>query len=327
MRKLSSPAVGFLLLAILGVASAGCGQIGMLKGKMAFKDANILYQGQDYRAAAARYEDVLNQCRGSNPDCTYPDLTPAYFFLANSYDNLYRPVKRGEAANDELLTKAIANYKKSAELEQTRADIKRLALDYLVNAYGPDKLNDPSQAEPILLSMIEMDPNETSSYFGLANIYEQSGDYERAEQMLSKAREVRPNDSGVYMQLAGFYNRQGDFAKTMESLHTRAEHEPTNPEAFYTIGTYYYEKAFRDFTIPQAEKAKYVQSGLQAIDKAVALKADYFEAIVYKGLLLRVQATIEKNPAEQQKLLKDANALRDRAQAIRDKQRAGNASD
>src|SRR5262245_14630157 len=189
------------LCATVGIAVSGCSQIGMLKGKMAFQDANKLYQGQDYRAAAAKYEETINECRGSDPDCTDPRLTPAYFFLGNSYDQQYRAVKKGDAANDALLTKAIENYKKASTIEGD-PKIKRLALDYLVSSYGPDKLNDPAQAEPILLSMIEMDPKETSSYFGLANIYEQSGDYERAEQMLQKAREMRPSDSAVYMQLA-----------------------------------------------------------------------------------------------------------------------------
>jgi len=204
MGKSWSRVMGFGLLAVMAVAASGCGQIGMLQAKMAFKAANQLYQNQDYRAAAAKYEEVL---------ANDPSLTYAYFFLGNSYDQQYRSVKKGDAANDALLTKAIENYKKSSEIEKD-PKIKRLALDYLVSAYGPDKLNDPAQAEPILLNMIKMDPKETSSYFGLANIYEQSGDYERAEQMLTDARDARPNDPAVYMQLAGSYTGQGEFSKT-----------------------------------------------------------------------------------------------------------------
>ena len=66
----------------------------------------------------------------------------AYFFLANSADNMYRPARRGEAENDALLTVAVQNYQKAAE---TSVDpkIKKLALDYLVASYNnPDKLND-----------------------------------------------------------------------------------------------------------------------------------------------------------------------------------------
>lgn len=323
MRKFPSRAVPLALAAALGVVVSGCARVESLKAMIAFKEANKLYTAQDYRAAAAKYEEVV-----ANPEAIEADprLASAYFFLGNSYDNLYRPTRRGEAANDELLQKAIKNYQIAAEKEQDPR-IKRLALEYLVNAYGPDKLNDPSQAEPILLRMIEMDPKEPSTYFGLANIYEQSGDYERAEQMLLKAREMRPNDPSVYMQLAGFYNRQGEFDKTMEALHARAKQEPNNPEAYYTIATYYWEKAYRDFTIPQADKIRFVKEGLTAIDKAIELKPDYFEALTYKNLLLRVQANLEKDPKVQQALLREADEYRDRAQEIRNKQRAGSSSE
>ena len=86
----------------------------------------------------------------------------------------------------------------------------------------------------------------------------------------------------------------------MEALHARAEREPNNPEAFYTIATYYWEKAYRDFTTSEADKMKFVAAGIEAIDKAIKLKSDYFEALTYKNLLLRVQANLEKNPARQQ---------------------------
>jgi tetratricopeptide (TPR) repeat protein len=309
--------MGFGLLALVAVAASGCGYIGMLKAKMAFKDANQLYTNQDYRAAAAKYEEVL---------ANDPNLTYAYFFLGNSYDQQYRSVKRGDPANDAMLTKAIENYKKSAEVEQN-PQIKQRALEYLVSAYGPDKLNDPAQAEPILLNMIKMDPKETSSYFGLANIYEQSGDYERAEKMLTDARNAKPNDPAVYMQLAGFYNRQGEFNKTMDALYARAKQEPTNPEAHYTIATYFWEKAYRDFTTPEADKVKFVKQGLESVDEAIRLNPKYFEALTYKNLLLRVQANLEKNPAKQQELLKQANEWRDKAQAVRTAAKAAGAGE
>ena len=317
MRKFSSQAAVYAWIALLGIAVAGCGQLNALKAKMAFKDANNFYQTQDYRNAATKYEEVI----AYNPDLTY-----AYFFLGNSYDNLYRSARRGEAQNDAYLTKAIQNYKKSAEVEKD-PKIKKLALEYLVAAYGPDKLNDPAQAEPVVQRLIQLDPSDPANYFALAKIYQDNGEYEKAEEQYLKAREVKPNDPAVYMQLAGFYNSQGQFDKTMEALHARAEKEPNNPEAYYTIATYYWEKAYRDFTTPEPEKIKYVQEGLQAVDKAIQLKPDYFEALTYKNLLLRVQANLEKNPQKQQALLKEADQYRDKAQEIRSKQRAGGASE
>lgn len=313
MRKFSSQAAVYALIAVLGIAAAGCGQINALKAKMAFKDANTAYQQQDYRTAATKYEEVIQY----NPDLTY-----AYFFLGNSYDNMYRSARKGEAANDALLTKAIANYKKSAEVEKD-PKIKKLALEYLVAAYGPDKLNDPSQAEPVVQQLIQLDPTDPGNYFALAKIYSDNGEYDKAEEQYLKAREVKPDDPAVYMQLAGFYNSQGQFDKTMEALNARAQKEPNNPEAYYTIATYYWDKAYHDFTTSPPDKIKYVQAGLDAVDKAIQLKPDYFEALTYKNLLLRVQANLEKDPKKQQQLLKEADQYRDKAQSIRDKQRTG----
>ena len=49
---------------------------------------------------------------------------------------------------------------------------------------------------------------------------------------------------------------------------------------------------------------QYVLSGIEAVDKAIAIKRDYMEAIAYKNLLLRLQANLEKDPARQQALLR-----------------------
>ena len=316
MRKFSTAAVGALVVS-LGVALAGCGQIRALQAKIAFKAANGLYQAQNYRGAKEKYEEAL---------ALDPNLTDGYFFLANSADNLYNAARRGEPANDAFLTTAVTNYKKAAD-SATQPNIRKLALEYLVAAYNsPEKVNDPGQAEPLVLKMIEMDPKDTANYFALSKIYEDIGNYEQAEQMLVKAREMQPDDPNVYMQIAGYYNRQGEFDKTIAALRERAAKEPTNPEAFYTISTYYWDKAYRDFRLSDADKKKFVQSGVESVDKAISLRQDYDEALVYKNLLLRLQANLEKDAAKQQALLKEADKLRDRAQELR-KQKAAGAGD
>jgi len=301
------------LVAGLGVAAAGCSQVNMLKARMALKDAHTAYQQQDYCGAIGKYEEAIAA------DATQ---TEAYFYLGNSYDNLYRPTRRGEATNDALINNAVANYKKAVELEQ-RPELRKLALQYLANAYGADKLNDPAQSEPVVQQLIEMDQSDPVNYFALARIYEDSGEYERAEETLVKARDARPTEPTVYTTLAAFYNRQGNFDGAIQALQARAERQPNNPEAFYTIATYYWEKAYRDFSLSDPEKIKHVQSGLTAIDKAISLNNQYMEALVYKNLLLRVQANLERNPARQQALLREAEQLSNRAEEIRKANAAG----
>jgi tetratricopeptide (TPR) repeat protein len=313
MRKFSSQAVVLAIISGLGVSAAGCGQIAMVQAKMALKDGHTAYQQQNYRGAVEAYEKAI---------LADPTQTAAYFYLGNSYDNQFRPTRRGEEANDRLLTSAVENYKKASELEQD-PQLKRLALQYLANAFGSDKLNDPAQSEPVVQQLIQMDPTEPVNYFALSRIYEDSGDYENAEATLVKAREAKPADPAVYTTIAAYYNRQGEFEKSMEALTARAEREPNNPEAFYTLATYNWEKAYRDFNLNDAQKMQFVQAGLQAIDKAIGLNDQYMEALVYKNLLLRVEANLEKNPAKQQALLKEATDLSNQAEEIRKKNAAG----
>ena len=320
MRSLSGASLA--IVAMLALGAVGCAKVGELRSMKAFKSANQAYQQQDYKKASQLYEEAV---------ASAPDSRPAhqsYFFLGNSYDNLYKPSKKGEGANDELLQKAVDNYQKAAEKLSTSQfpddrKLGKLSLEYLVAAYGPDKLNDPAKAEPVVQKMIQMEPGEPTNYFQLAKIYEDAGAYDEAEKVYMQAKQAKPNDPAVYMQLAGYYNRQGQFDKTIAALEERAAKEPTNPEAFYTISTYYWDKAYRDFKLRENEKKDFVQKGIEAVDHSLQIKPDYMEALVYKNLLLRLQANMEKDPSKQQALIKQADQLRDKAQELRKQKAAG----
>ena len=320
--RIRSAGAYLALVAGMSMALAGCGQLNQVRAMKAFKDGNKLYASNDFRGATVKYEEAvqadpageLNSC-GTSPGCVY-------FYLANSYDNLYRPARKGEPNNDALLTKAVEHYKLASE-KIGDPMMKTRSLEYLVAAYGPDKLNDPTMAEPIIKEMIRLTPTEPTNYFMLARLYQDSGEYEMAEQTLLQAKESKPNDPAVYLQLANFYNAQGDFPKTIEYLNERIKIEPNNPEAHYTVATYYWDKANRDFRLADKEKYQFVQDGLGAVDKAIAIKSDYMEAIAYKNLLLRLQANLEKDPKKQQELLKEADRLRDQATELRKQKTAG----
>ena len=313
MNKRSSAAYLTLLIG-LSVTLAGCGYLNEVRAMKAFKDGNKAYTSSDWRAAVQKYEEAkeLN-----------PENGAIYFYLGNSYDNLYRPARKGEPANDELLTKAVENYKIASErLTEETVPKRSLALEFLVAAYGPDKLADPTQAEPVVQRMIELAPNEPTNYFQLAKIYEDSGEYQLAEETYLKGRDARPNDPTVYGTVAAYYNRQGDFDKLVENLKKRIELEPQNPEAHYTLATYQWDKANRDFRLSDSQKMQIIQDGLQAVNKALEIKPDYVEAMTYKGLLLRTQALVEKDPKKQQELIREGTALGDKANEMR-KARAG----
>jgi hypothetical protein len=122
------------------------------------------------------------------------------------------------------------------------------------------------------------------------------------------------------MTLAGYYNRQGQFDKTIEALEARAKVEPNNPEAFQTIAAYYWDETRGDSSLTDAKKRDYIEKGVEAADKALSIKGDFVEAMTFKGLLLRQQALVEKDPAKQQELLKEGTAIGDKANELRKSQ-------
>jgi tetratricopeptide (TPR) repeat protein len=304
-----SSAAYLALFVGLSVTLAGCGYLNSVRAMKAFKDGNKLYAASDWKAAASKYEEA------SRLD---PNNAAIYFYLGNSYDNMYRPARKGEAANDALMQKAVDNYKLASEkLSEETVPKRSLALEFLVAAYGPDKLADPTQAEPVVQRMIQLAPNEPTNYFQLAKIYEDSGEYQLAEETYLKGRDAKPNDPTVYLTVAGYYNRQGNYDKLIENIRKNIELEPQNPEAHYRLATYSWDKASRDFRLSDKDKIQIIADGLASVNKALEIKPDYIEAMTYKGLLLRTQALVEKDPKKQQDLIKEGTALSEKANAMR----------
>jgi len=311
------------LVVLLGVtfAAAGCGRysIANLKAKKSFNEANGLYSRGEFKAAAAKYEEVVADPGVVERD---PNMGAAYFYLGNSYDNLYKPARKGEAENDAYMQKAVENYMKAAEKAGDPL-IRKRAIEYLVAAYAPEKMNTPEKSEPLVRRMIEMDPNDPSNYHVLGKVYEDAANLEQAEIAYRKAIELNPSSPESYQILAGFYNRHGEFEKTLSAMAERAKIDSNNPEAFHQMSVWYWEKVDKDYTLPRAKKIEYLKAGLDAEEKALSLNPDYLEAVVYKGLLLRQQALLETNRATQAALIREADALQQKAMALQKKKASG----
>src|SRR5215831_7971186 len=114
IRFRAASAATMALVLGFSMAAAGCGKysVGTLKAIKAFKDGNLAYAQKDWKKAISEYEEVVQ-----HPDSfdKYPQLATAYFFLGNSYDQLYKPAKQGDATNDGYIQKAIENYRKGAD--------------------------------------------------------------------------------------------------------------------------------------------------------------------------------------------------------------------
>ena len=310
-----------VVVLVLAVAGAACGRysISNIRSLKAFQDANKFYMKTDYPAAIEGYKDAIR---------LNPDLGFAYFFLGNSYDQMYKPTKKGDPTNDGYLVEATKQYeiaiaKLAGATNPKEVECRKRAFEYLINAYGADKLNDFSKAEPIARQLIESDQSDPSNHQLLGKLYEDLGRYEEAEAEYRKAVDLRPNEGLAYMVLAGYYHRRGENQKMMAAWHDRAKVEPNNPEAFHTIASYYWDWVFKDKRLPRADALSNVMKGLAAENEALKLNPDYFEAASYKNLLLRQQALYERDPAKRKELTDEADIWYKRAIEIQKKQNTG----
>ena len=303
---------------LVGVSVTACGQFAGLKAKKHLKDAHGLYQQQDYRKAAAEYEEAIK---------ADPELSQAYFYLGNSYDNLYKAARKGESVNDSYLDEAVKNYERSVEklansTEPQEVELRKRSLQYLAAVYASDKKNEPEKAEPVVKRLIDMDPKDTSNYLGLAKIYEDAGQFDKAEEQMKLAEAAAPNSVDVILQLERVLQparrvRQGDHCLP-QGDRARAD----QPAAFHQ-----HRPALRREDPQGLHGHETAEAGIHQAghggrrSSAIEIRPDYFEALTYKNLLLRQQALVE--PARSKELIAEADKILKRAIEVRDRQQKG----
>jgi tetratricopeptide (TPR) repeat protein len=300
-------------LVLPALAAGGCGQI---RAKVAYKDGTKHYKLENFKRAIDEYEKAVQ---------LDPNMPEAHFYLANSHQALYRPGK-DTPENREHLDKAIEHYKKSLEVNQGTDDahkmLRRNALGFLSAIYGDDPYKNFDLAHQYGQDLVREDPKEVKSHFVLAGLYEKFNKVDQAEQIYKQIADEYPQDAKACGALAGFYNKplwegRSKFDEAVQILEKCAALNPNDETGYYKIATFYWDKAFRDPMLGTEQKEQYADKGVEAIDKALKIKPDYIEGLVYKNLLLRVKASVATNPRLAQQYLDQANLLRDQATELR----------
>jgi protein TonB len=186
---------------------------------------------------------------------------------------------------------------------------------------SPPRDRRPGEAGPAttrereLKQLIESGSAKPEQYFELARLQETRGATAEAETTLVAATRT-PVSRYAQTMLAAFYNRTGRFDKTIATLETLAAAEPSTPQIYQILATFYWEKASKDPSLSDAQKRAYIDSGIEASDRALAVQDNYVDAIVYKSILVRHKANLETDPTSRQTLLAQADALRNRAMEL-----------
>jgi tetratricopeptide (TPR) repeat protein len=326
-----------VLVALLALLSGvGCHTV---QAKAAFKDGNRSYKEENWRRAIEQYEKALAHD---------PDMAEAHFYLASSQQSLYRPGKE-DAENRGRLDQAVEHYTKSIEVNKNNSPnlqkVRLNALGALTAIYSEPPLQDFQKALSYAQDLVKDHPEDTKNLYAIANLYEKFGKVDDAEKTYKRITELHAEDAKACSALAGFYNkplwdeagavydektakggRRSKFDIAIETLQRCATLDPKDASGYFKVATFFWDKAYRDPSVTEAQKAAYAEKGMEAAEKAVEIKPDYWEAIIYKGLLYRVKAQIAKNPKERAEFLEQAASLQKRAMDLKKSQQAENAA-
>jgi tetratricopeptide (TPR) repeat protein len=294
-----------LVVALAAPFAVGCARV---QAKAAYQDGNKLYREENYKRAVEKYQAAVQHD---------PNMIEAYFYLASSHQALHRPAKEG-AENKQHLDDAIANYKKVLELSGSNPEVaktvKANAQGALIGIYSEDPHRNFDTAIGYAKQLVQDNPNDVKNLYAIANLYEKFSHVDEAEAAYKKAAELNPNDPKACSALGAFYNKpqwdgKARFDDAVTTLERCAGLAPNDPGGWQKVSAFYWDKAYRDPLLDDKKKEEYADKGLEAVNKALAIKADYFEAVIYKGLLYRVKATVARNPAERMRYLNEAQDL------------------
>ena len=182
----------------------------------------------------------------------------------------------------------------------------------------PTEAGPETAMERELKRSIQAEPTRMVTYLQLAKLQEDRKAIGEAEATLVGLRRALPNDKDAVMVLASLYNRTGQFEKTIETLEGLVAMDPSNPQAYQLIATFYGEKAFKDTGLSAADRVSYIRAGVTAAERALERNPNYVESLIYKAMLLRMQANLETDGSTRQSLNAEAYTLATRAQELKE---------
>jgi tetratricopeptide (TPR) repeat protein len=208
---------------------------------------------------------------------------------------------------------ALASYQEALRRDPSETKLnKHIGISYMgmyqPGSKHPKDLEFAQKAIDHLKAYIEAYPEDKKALEYLISMYLNTERYDDAISFYQNEVLKRdPKDSKAMQSLAMLYFKKGDFDNGVAWLKKRLEVEGNNPEVYYLIGVQAWDRSYNFPDLDPLLRAKIVEEGLQALNKALELKPGYFEAVSYINLLYREKAKMELDPVKKQEYTDTAN--------------------
>jgi tetratricopeptide (TPR) repeat protein len=196
---------------------------------------------------------------------------------------------------------AVENFKRAVVLDPTFVSARQYLavaymLQYIPGADSPENNKMADAAREQFMKVLDQDPKNTTSMSYLASLYLNQKKWAEARQWNEKLVAVDPNNADAYYSL-GFITWSEWFPE-YGTARANLGMRPDDPGPI------------KDKKVREELKAKYmpmIQSGLQALDKALQINPEYDDAMAYENLLIREAADLTDSKDEYEKQIKIAD--------------------
>lgn len=254
--------------------------------------------------------------------CLLAALAVSAFSLACAKVEARMKIRDANVAyQQEQYRAALENYLDARTTDPSFDELDRMIGYSYIGLYNPEDTSPENQryadlAITELQRYLRKRPSDSAAREAMVNLMLNADRTTQAIDYFKKYLQENPADLPTVRSIATLYAKQGDFDESLNWYEKITLLDARNPEAHYTFGVVVYEKVAKNPPADMEARIQYIERGKAALEKAMSLREDYFEAIVYLNLLYREHAKLAEDPEQQQELLAQADEHRNQAIAI-----------
>ncbi|MGH9368910.1 MAG: tetratricopeptide repeat protein [Thermoanaerobaculia bacterium] len=220
---------------------------------------------------------------------------------------------------------ALASYVEAQRLDPGEVKLKKNIGVAYMGMYQPGSkhvkdLEYAGKAIENLKIYVSKYPQDKKAMEFLVSLYLATDRYDEAIVFYEQMLKSNPADTKAMGSIASMYFKKGDFDKGMEWQKKVAAAESDKPDAYIMIGVQAWDRSYHYPDLDPATRGHMVDEGMSALQKALEIKPDSFEAITYINLLWREKAKMETDPLKAQEYTDNANKYLAQALELRKKQ-------
>ena len=226
---------------------------------------------------------------------------------------------------DELYKEAMAQFQKALTLDPGLTFVNR-SLGFAAMALfrpgtsTPENMKYADVAIDAFQKYLKAYPDDAKVQDFLVATWVNAEKYDAALSFLKQQRRDHPETAKFNQPIANVYIKSNRYREALDWV---GQFAPRDSGLYYLIATNAWSKSYNDPTTTFEDRVRIVDVGLQAVQRAIDVKPDYMEAMVYYNLLYREKAKLDPDEKKKEEYTAKADEWRGKALALRERQKTG----